>query len=211
MRIVAISDTHNQHGNIRLPLPDGDVLVHSGDASYKGEFSVYRSLSDWLMQQPHKHKIFVPGNHDITFESDEAASRACFDPSISILINQSVVIDGLKFYGSPVTPRFFDWAWNVERGSAIRAVWDKIPDDTDVLITHGPSHGWLDRNSQGYPCGCRDLLNRIYEIKPRAHIAGHIHEGFGIVKSEEIGTIFVNASTCTASYKPRNPPLFFDI
>ncbi|MDB5716157.1 MAG: metallophosphoesterase [Sphingomonadales bacterium] len=196
----------------KVNLPDGDVLVHAGDISGRGEYQHYRHLSLYMMRAARargfKHIIVVPGNHDITFETEEENARDCFDDSIHVLINQEVVLEGVKFYGSPMTPRFFDWAFNVDRDK-IHTYWDRIPNDTDVLITHGPPFNIRDRNSDNFACGCKALGKRVAEVSPKVHIFGHIHEGYG---TQIVGpTTFVNASSCTGHYRPTNKAIVVDI
>ena len=121
-------------------------------------------------------------------------------------------LEGLKFWGSPWTPVFFNWAFNLERGDAIAERWGRIPDDTDVLITHGPPAGILDKiiSPTGIICpGCDDLAERVAGLSLKLHIFGHIHEGYG---QEQIGDcLHVNASTCNDSFKPLNPPIVIDL
>jgi Icc-related predicted phosphoesterase len=203
-----VSDTHGLHD--KLTLPKGDFLLHAGDFSGRGELSSYVSLNRWFMQQldkgKFKHIVCCVGNHDLSFEDHEDLARSCFDPSIHILINQSVTLEGLKFYGSPVTPEFFNWAFNVPRNSeAMKANWDRIPDDTDVLLTHGPPMGILDRNLENVPCGCEVLAKRVMEVKPKVHCFGHIHRGYGMLMKK--GITFINASSCTEEYKCTNKPM----
>jgi Icc-related predicted phosphoesterase len=88
-------------------------------------------------------------------------------------------------------------------------VWAKIPDQVDVLITHGPPANILDLTFLGQHVGCPQLLQRIKQIKPRLHVFGHIHEGYG--REEQDSTIFVNASTCNLRYKPSQPPIIVDL
>ena len=92
------------------------------------------------------------------------------------LCDESLTLDGVKFYGSPWQPRFFDWAFNKDRGAPLKAIWDKIPLDTDVLITHGPPHGILDLTFDKIKAGCEELLLAVQRIKPKVHVFGHIHE-----------------------------------
>ena len=84
----------------------------------------------------------------------------------------------MKFYGSPQQPAFFDWAFNVERGPAkIGKFGERIPADTDVLVTHGPPLGRGDLCSSGLRAGCVDLLQHVQQrVKPKLHVFGHIHE-----------------------------------
>lgn len=121
---------------------------------------------------------------------------------------------GLKFWGSPIQPWFHDWAFNRWRGSltegSIKKHWDMIPDDTDVLITHGPPKGFGDRPfGREKPVGCDDLLAAVLRIKPKLHVFGHIHGGYGFDVFN--GTIFLNASSVDEAYKPVNSPVVFDI
>ena len=121
------------------------------------------------------------------------------------LQDESLHVGGVHFYGSPWQPWFCDWAFNLERGEALGQVWARIPETTDVLVTHGPPLGYLDRTRSGEQVGCADLLERVKEVKPSLHLYGHIHEGYGTARSES--TLFVNASNCTVRYEPLNPPI----
>ncbi len=198
MKIVCISDTHNYYPEV----PDGDVLVHAGDITMVGKYSRLREFNDWLGTLPHKHKLIIAGNHDLSFEDDTEKAESIITNG-TYLCDKDVVIDGVKFWGSPWQPWFNDWAFNVPRGSnSLKAVWDKIPDDTDVLITHGPPYGILDRTLEGDLVGCDLLLARVKEVKPKFHIFGHIHEEYGVTVRD--GTTFINASIMNREYKPGN-------
>ena len=129
MKIVAISDTHGLHRS--LEIPDGDVLIHAGDLTRHGTLDDVREFNDFLGTLPHPHKIVIAGNHDFCFESDREACEELLTNCI-YRQDQEVVIDGVKFYGSPWQPWFYDWAFNLERGPEIRAKWDLIP----VSYTH---------------------------------------------------------------------------
>ena len=114
-------------------------------------------------------------------------------------------LEHVGHYFSPYQPEFCDWAFNKPIDSEeIAEVWSKIPDDVDVLITHGPPANILDSTFSGTHVGCPRLLKRVKEVKPRLHVFGHIHEGYGI--DEEDSTVFVNASTCDLSYRPKQKP-----
>ncbi|TNE47114.1 MAG: metallophosphoesterase [Bacteroidetes bacterium] len=207
MKFVFISDTHLKHEH--LILPPGDVLVHAGDFSKRGTVDETRLFLDWFSGQPHAHKVLVAGNHDFIAEQNPDAFRAMLPDNVSYLENDSMEIGGLKIWGSPITPWFFDWAFNRHRGAAIRTYWDKIPHDTDIVITHGPPYGILDevvRNPR--PVGCRDLLHRMEQVRPRVHIFGHIHEGYGQV--EQNGTLFINAAVLDVKYALKNAPVVWD-
>ncbi len=202
MRIVVVSDTHNMHD--RIEIPDGDVLVHGGDCLGHGTLEELDAFDRFLGKLPHPHKILIAGNHDWCFERDPRAARRLVKNAI-YLEDDGVELDGTKFYGSPWQPWFFDWAFNLERGEPLRKVWAKIPEDTDVLITHGPPHGILDRTIRGEHVGCEELLKRVDAVKPKLHLFGHIHEGYG--QEHRGDTLFVNASTCDVRYEPVNAPV----
>ena len=100
----------------------------------------------------------------------------------------------------------------LDRGQPLHDHWQLIPENTDVLITHGPPNGIADGVEAGFGTlnvGCNDLLDRIDSLSLKAHIFGHIHEGYGSVVKD--GICFVNASTCDERYRPINPPILIDI
>jgi predicted phosphohydrolase len=208
MRLVLISDTHGRHG--ALALPDGDVLIHAGDMSLRGESREIRYFGDWFAAQPHRHKIVIAGNHDFLFADEPDQARALLR-GCAYLEDSAICIDGVTFYGSPYTPRFFDWAFNQDRGPASAARWEKIPAATDILITHGPPFGVLDRTVAGEFAGCQDLLTAIRRVRPRLHVFGHIHEGAGIYEATDIGTTFVNASVLGHRHTVSHAPRVFDV
>jgi Icc-related predicted phosphoesterase len=208
MRCVVISDTHTLHWE--LVIPDGDVLIHAGDALSRGSLEELADFNDWLLTLPHKHKIVIAGNHDWCFERKEEADRAkTLLTAATYLQDSGVEIDGVYFYGSPWQPAFRHWAFNLERGKPLAEKWQKIPANTDVLITHGPPMGVLDKTTDGESVGCFDLRAAVNRIKPRFHVFGHIHESYG--KVEKDGTVFINACICTERYRPVNRPIVFDI
>lgn len=206
MKIVCISDTHLQHRWNKIDVPDGDVLIHAGDGLSSGRYSELQIFQDWFLAFPHKHKIFVPGNHDWCFQTMFTAAAMGFP---IVLCDSGIEIEGLKFWGSPWQPEFYNWAFNLPRGQALKAKWDLIPNDTDVLITHGPPHGILDRTDRGEHVGCEDLTEALVRVRPKLHVFGHIHHGAGQFDSGS--TIFVNASICDERYNPVNPPIAVDL
>lgn len=215
MRIVCISDTHNCHS--QLSIPDGDVLIHSGDATVNGTRAEVVEFARWFSNLHHRHKIFVAGNHDWHFQIDASYVRELLnEATITYLQDSSTSIGGLKIYGSPWQPRFFDWAFNLNRGPEMAEKWAMIPNDVDVLITHGPPNGILDvvetRFGESHE-GCEELRKRIEGIahakRLKLHIFGHIHSGHGI--AESFGVKFVNASVCDEEYNPIQPPIVIDI
>ena len=207
MKFVAISDTHNKHP---LHLPEGDVLIHAGDVTGKGtEAQVYHFL-DWFSAQPHRYKVFIAGNHDFYFEKTNPEIIAKMIPDNVIYLNDSGVdIEGIKIWGSPIQPWFYDWAFNRKRGSEICKHWDLIPNDTDVLMTHGPVYMRLDRTMNGFNAGCMDLLTAIRRVRPTFHICGHIHEAYG--EMTEGLTTYINASVLNLQYELVNQPIVFEV
>jgi Icc-related predicted phosphoesterase len=213
MIIVAISDTHGAHEKIKVP--DGDVLIHSGDFCRMGQPLEFREFVDWFASQDHPHKIFTCGNHDAPVAAFESYCRsAAKDLGIHFLLDEEVVIDGVKFYGSPWTPHFYDWHFMKNRGDELAEVWAKIPVDTDVLITHGPAYGHGDEVPGWHGlrrAGWIELLKRIKQVQPKVHFFGHIHEGYGRTVSDEMTTTFVNAAIMDGDYKPVNTPQIFTL
>ncbi len=205
MRLVVISDTHGLHD--RLEIPEGDVLIHAGDLTSHGDLHEVRAFDAFLARLDHRYKLVIAGNHDFCFERRPAAARALLRHAV-YLEDEAALVEGVRFYGSPWQPWFYDWAFNLERGAEIRAKWDLIPGDTEVLITHGPPLGHGDVTARGDSAGCADLLERIRQVRPRFHLFGHIHEGYGT--SSDGTTTYVNASTCDLRYRPVNPPVVLD-
>ena len=191
MRLVLISDTHGLHDQVEVP--GGDVLVHAGDLTSRGELHEIEAFDAFLARQPHRHKIVIAGNHDFGFERRPAEAQALLRHCV-YLEDEAVTVGGVRFWGSPWQPWFYDWAFNLRRGAEIRAKWERIPDDTEVLVTHGPPLGHGDVNVRGDAVGCADLLERIRQVRPHYHLFGHIHEAFGT--TSDGNTTYVNASSC---------------
>jgi Icc-related predicted phosphoesterase len=190
MRIVCVSDTHARHH--LTVVPDGDILVHAGDITRRGTLEDVESFDRWLGGLPHRHKVVICGNHDFCFQEQAAEARARITNAV-YLEDSGCEIEGMTFYGSPWQPWFGGWAFNLPRGEELAKVWAKIPERVDVLITHGPPEGILDRTNRGELAGCRDLYHRVLEARPRLHVFGHIHEAAGRTEIDSI--VFVNAST----------------
>ena len=204
LSIIAISDTHGYHDAVKVP--EADILIHAGDITSHGEIVQVEKFNQFLGNLPHPVKIIIAGNHDFCFEREPGRCRAILTNGI-YLQDEAIEVRGIRFYGSPWQPWFHDWAFNLRRGSEIRKKWDLIPEDTDVLITHGPPYGHNDRVLMGERVGCQDLLEAVERIKPKVHIFGHIHEGFGITHNDH--TTFINASFCDAYYQPKNEPILY--
>jgi Icc-related predicted phosphoesterase len=205
MRLVLISDTHQRHD--QLTVPDGDVLVHAGDFSTRGGAEEVARFASWMRALPHRHKIVIAGNHDFLFEREPAVARSMLT-HVTYLEDSGVTIEGLRFWGSPWQPRFFDWAFNLDRGVALKEKWDLIPTGIDVLIVHGPPRGVLDRTWRGEEVGCEDLREALGRIKPRLFVCGHIHEAYG--EKTVDGTRCVNASCCDVRDRLFHAPVVVD-
>ncbi|RXK53550.1 metallophosphoesterase [Oleiharenicola lentus] len=206
MRIVAISDTHHRHEQVVVP--DGDVLVHAGDLTRSGDPAEVIEVMRWLTRLPHRHKIFIAGNHDWVFELQPAVAAGLVPAGVTYLQDSGCEIDGVRFWGSPVQPTFLNWAFNRARGEEIDRHWQQIPIGIDVLITHGPPHGLLDLAGSEH-AGCEMLRRRVEIIRPVCHIFGHIHGARG---TDTLGsTRLINAAICTEDYRPINPPFVLDL
>lgn len=204
LRLVLISDTHNQHDKITVP--DGDVLIHAGDFGMRGTENETRSFLAWYKRQMHRHKLFIAGNHDWLYERNGILARSLVPQGVIYLEDSGCEIEGLNFYGSPVQPRFGNWAFN--RDKDIKRHWDAIPDNTDVLITHGPPKGILDEVWAGN-VGCPYLRDRVLTLKPKLHVFGHIHEGRGEKHFND--THFVNAGVVDEYYYMDTQPAVVDL
>lgn len=207
MRLVFISDTHNKHAQVAVP--QGDVLLHTGDFSGRGRLEEAESFLNWFAAQPHPHKVLIAGNHDFLAERNPEIFRALLPAGVIYLEDAAAEVAGIRIWGSPIQPWFFDWAFNRQRGADIRRHWDLIPADTDILLVHGPPYGILDKVVPDQrPVGCRDLLKRVQDLGVKICAFGHIHEGYGTHEAD--GTLFLNASILDEKYVLRNAPLVVD-
>lgn len=209
MKITFISDTHNKHKQITHALVGGDVLIHAGDLSSMGYEHEIAEFCHWFDEiDNYDHKIFIAGNHDWGFQTNVENAMEIVNSykTITYLQDDWVEIDGVKIYGSPWQPRFYDWAFNADRGADIQQHWNKIPLDTDILITHGPAYGFVDRViGRDEYLGCSDLQVTIQDIKPKIHVCGHIHTGYGYMNNEH--THFFNAAVLNESYIYAHKPI----
>lgn len=208
MIIVAASDLHGK----RPELPKGDILILAGDilpepdtldfsrtAARSFQIGVLETYNEWIGSLPFRLKLFVPGNHDWIFEDMPKMCRSAL-PSCKVLIDERVEWEGIKFWGTPWVPNLPGWAF-YKREKQIQEAFDKIPDDTDVLITHAPPYRILDA-SGSYNYGCKHLERKVMNVAPKLHIFGHIHESHG--KRLRIGrTMFVNAACAWIESSPQ--------
>lgn len=204
MRIIAISDTHMLHQSIKLP--EGDLLIHAGDALNYGKKEELFLFSKWWNELSFEKKIFVPGNHDWCFERDLSWARTML-LNTHTLVDQGAEIDNVSFYGSPWQPIFCDWAFNREDFDR-RRKFAVIP-EVDVLITHAPPKGYCDMLGSTH-LGDGELASAINSKIPRIHICGHIHAGAGRQTRGSRQTVY-NVAICNEQYKPVNPVTIIDL
>lgn len=211
MKIWTISDTHCEHRMLNLPDPkDIDVVIHAGDAGGHRELSIndaqIRDFLEWFESLPYKYKIYVPGNHDTSIANGFHDFTRY--PSVILLDHKSIEIEGVKIFGSPYTPSFgHGWAYNVARHK-IGVYWDEIPDDIDIVVTHGPPKGILDttvsRDGSIQKAGCASLLNNIKRTAPKYHIFGHFHDESGVLncgKFTPVNSKTTYINTCVMNLK----------
>lgn len=217
MKIVAISDSHDQHRQIEIP--PCDILIVAGDFTCHRDpiLENYEDFGEWLKGLPIKHEIVVAGNHDTLFDriydrDGVFDGKDFFDHFGATYLEDSCIeIEGLNIYGSPWTPEFNGWAF-MKPDAELKEYWDKIPDDTDVLVTHGGPYGILDQNLEGQYCGSSSLLGRIHKLRNlKYHIFGHIHEAKGQHHSKELPATFINASQCDRLNNLVNKPVIIEI
>jgi Icc-related predicted phosphoesterase len=203
-KLVAISDTHSLHKH--LTIPKCDMLIHAGDFTGNGCLNHLMDFAKWMSQQPAKYKIVVAGNHDEIAEKSPDTTLTVFkEYGIIYLCNNEVIIDGIKIFGSPYTPMFCNWHFMMFDDDLGYEVWDKIPLDTNILITHGPMYGALDYVASSYGshnCGSKSLANKMSELLDlKYHIFGHIHYSYG-QKNKHF-----NVSSCNEGYTISNKPV----
>uniref|UniRef100_A0A673IU25 Metallophosphoesterase MPPED2-like n=1 Tax=Sinocyclocheilus rhinocerous TaxID=307959 RepID=A0A673IU25_9TELE len=228
-RFVCVSDTHSRTDGIQMPF--GDVLLHTGDFTELGLPSEVKKFNDWLGSLPYEFKVVIAGNHELTFDKDfmgelikqdyyrypsvSKLKTEDFDDVQSVLTNcvylqdSEVTIKGFRIYGTPWTPWFNGWGFNLPRGQSLLDKWNQIPEDVDILMTHGPPLGfrdWVPKELQRV--GCVELLNTVQKrVRPKLHA---YHLGWYGIMTDGY-TTFINSSTCTVSFQPTNPPIIFDL
>ena len=218
MKITFISDTHTKHKQVTDLLPGGDLLIHAGDFTSRGYKHEIQQFFKWFSGlNNYTHKIVVAGNHDLMFEDDPKQTKEIVSeyPNATYLQDDLELIGddystAVKVYGSPWQPEFYNWAFNLPRmGWELQQKWDDIPVGVDILVTHGPAWGHLDTVvGQSMHLGCELLANRINIVKPKIHVFGHIHTGYGY--KFDNGTHYFNASVLNEQYIFTQKPLTVD-
>ena len=206
MKFIVLSDTHGYHRC--LTLTAGDVLIHAGDITARGEREEVIDFLDWMAGLDYKHKIFIGGNHDFFLDRQPTAFRKLLPPGLIYLNHRGYDIGRLRLWGAPASPDFEGWAFGKSR-EAMENYWHHLPANIDILVTHTPPSGILDRSSAGHSLGCTALLQKVQEIEPRYHLFGHIHASYGTLRIGE--TTFINASILDSRLGPVNAPIDFDI
>jgi predicted phosphohydrolase len=203
VKLVIMADTHGRHEEFSVPT--GDVFIHAGDFTATGHPYAVAKFNEWLGCLPHRYKIVVAGNHELEWSEKKAAllSNAIY------LQDSGTEIEGVKFWGSPWQPEFNHWEFNLPRGAELASKWALIPGGTDVLITHSPPQGILDQcHPDGCPLGCWDLMQRVEQLRPRLHIFGHVHGGYG--SRQWNGTKFINAAMLDEAYENKKRAIFVE-
>lgn len=191
MKIIAFSDSHNLHRQVKIP--DGDILIFAGDMSDCRTDRGVADFNNFLKTLPHPHKIVVGGNHDHQLAGDAARAKSLLNAA-TYLQDEMVVIDGISIYGSPWQPLFNDYACDafaLSRGNALDDKWKMIPERIDILVTHSPPAGIMDLDGP-VAHGCSDLYEAVVTKQPNLHIFGHIHSNHG--SHNNCNTTFINCN-----------------
>jgi len=208
-KIVCLSDTHGSHGNLRLNRwlknNPAEIFLFAGDYQYNS-YDNGEDFIEWLSNLPYKHKVIVPGNHDGNF--DIIREKCKNYDNIHFIIHNSIKIEGIKFFCSAYSRTFGDW-WFMESEDVLEYLYEKIPEDINVLITHTPPFGVLDQTVHGILAGSTSLNHRINKLPNiKYNIFGHIHENFGEIKIEKVK--YINCSIVDEKYYPKNLPVIFE-
>ena len=212
LKCCHISDTHDTFQDISMLIPEGiDIVFITGDVSYHGKPEELLRLKEHLKKIVAKtsHVIMIAGNHEKGCEADSLSwIKTMKEIGVKLLMKEAIEVEGYKIYGSPWTPYFGGWAYNYHR-IAGKYMWQDIPDDTEILLTHGPMYGILDA-IHGENVGCKDLLDKVSSLSfLKYHLFGHIHETHGIEQFK--GVTCINSSIMNGNYRFVNKPHFFEL
>ena len=215
MTIVSISDTHGRHAQLDMSQYPGDVLIHAGDWTRGRDLALEetKEFLHWFSAQPYKYKICIAGNHEQQVEAHPDFSAVVSKFNCTYLNNDYIEIEGLKFYGSPYSNEFCNWAFMGDEVK-LSKIWALIPEDVDILITHGPAYMCNDKVNNAFNrdpnVGSKSLTNRKAMLPNlKIHISGHIHESYGIVKKGNV--INVCASILNEEYQITNQPITVEV
>jgi len=188
LQIVLLSDMHELHREVDVP--DGDILLCAGDwTMFSRSLRSIVDFNDWLGELPHKHKLCVAGNHE-TYLQTTPTNRSLLTNAV-LLMNEGVEIEGLRIWGSPVTP--VGPAFSMRSAEERRRLYAAIPANTDILITHGPPRGILDRApGSNFHSGDQELLDAVNRVRAKLHVFGHVHGAHGLFATRE--TLFANVA-----------------
>lgn len=206
-------------------LSGGDLLIIAGDLTARDEDEGWNEFEMWILNEgcKYKERIIVGGNHDNFLQTmDVNCMRKYWDkliPTCNYLCDSATEFDGFRIWGSPWTKTFPRMnpkckAFTVDTEEELDKKWKEIPDDIDILITHGPPFGILDSNVSGEKCGSVSLRNMVldgtYFKKLKYHIFGHIHECGGKILDLTCCK-FINASHVNERYKPVNTAIRIEL
>jgi Icc-related predicted phosphoesterase len=205
VKIVALSDTHGKHRQVEIP--DGDILIYAGDFEIRNNLDLFE-MSEWLNELPHKRVVAIFGNHDFTEHSEIKYMKQMFE-RVNLLFNESIEIDGLKIWGSPYSPFFNNWAW-MQPDNMLKEIWDTIPLETEIVVTHTMPYGILDGIlPRMESVGSLTLRDAIKRVQPKIQIGGHLHESFGQYTDGKID--YYNVSVLDEQYQVANPVTIIEI
>ena len=219
VRVVCISDTHCNFPS----LPEGDILIHAGDFCQFGTPAEVAQFNTYLGTLPFKHRIVIAGNHDTAFDSEWFALNVRGNPwfasvspedtkalltNCTYLEDSGTTAEGYFIWGSPWVIAGFKGAFVRPDPRFFAQHYARIPETTDILVTHGPPKGILDECAD-YSLGSQPLLETVQAIRPKVHVFGHIHEGHGTHATSD--TLFVNAAICDGEDKPTNNPVVLEL
>lgn len=225
MKFIALSDTHGTHHELSQEIlelgkanPEIQTIIHAGDGSSYRSVDLnkeeFRNFLNWFQELPFPNKIYIPGNHDTSLEFPSSRKDLLRDTEVKVLFHEAIQCQGFTIFGSPYTPAFFDWAFNVDRES-LKKYWDHIKEGVDILVTHGPPLGLGDKTTLGTlygevgHFGDKHLMQAVHRVEPKVHIFGHFHDhggvkNNGIYYKKGCKTQFINASIVNNGHKKVN-------
>jgi len=206
IKVVCVSDSHRQHRKMTDDIPEGDILLFAGDAELD-TFEALKDFNDWLGHLKFTHRVVIAGNHDFFTQRCPKEELDLFFTNAIYLQNTSVKLFGINIFGGPYSPTFNKWAWMLN-SDRLQQIWELIPKNTNILLTHCPPYGILDHTPfSKWSCGCPHLLKKIEDLKIPYHCFGHIHNDSSVYVKKD--TTFINASMLDDYYQYVNKPKVF--